>query len=292
MLTRMVGRGQPRCSNAARVNAARVIATPAILIAAPLLLAAAPDDSSRDAASPIIITELLYNVPPGMDGDATADGTRDAVGDEFIELHNISDQPVSLRGWTITNRLRSPRDDADHDTSDADSNSKTGGKQRTPSTPRAARGVSFTFPTFDLPPRGTVVVFNGLDSKIPGPAGDARKAPSKPNDNFSGAYVFTMDNEAKFNAFNNTADYALLSDKSGRPIECILWGKPDADPPASTPRTTTVKGDPKGSITREPSNDDDLIPHCKLDGTPLSPGRIAKRDLEKEPPRKKPDADE
>ncbi len=255
-----------------------------------LFVAGAADPAPTTPDSPIIITELLYNVPPGMEGDATTDGARDAVGDEFIELHNTSDEPVSLRGWTITNRLRSPRDDDDRDTSDADSDSKSGGRPRTPSTPRAARGVSFTFPTFDLPPRGTVVVFNGLDSKIPGPAGDARKAPSTPNDNFHGAYVFTMDNEAKFNAFNNTADYALLSDKSGRPVECIIWGKPDAEPPSSTPRTSTVKGDPKGSITREPG-DKEFTTHRKLDGTPLSPGRIAKRDLERDPPPSTPKQD-
>src|SRR5262249_9382315 len=58
------------------------------------------------AADAIVITEVLYNVPAGMDGDANADGERDPIGDEFVELYNRSEKAVSLRGWTIANRLQ------------------------------------------------------------------------------------------------------------------------------------------------------------------------------------------
>src|SRR5437870_5538652 len=44
-----------------------------------------------------LITEILYAVPSGERGDANADGTRDAVGDEFIELTNPHDKPIQLK---------------------------------------------------------------------------------------------------------------------------------------------------------------------------------------------------
>lgn len=242
---------------------------------ASVIASAEPGETARRpepsaGAPPVIITEILANVPAGMEGDANADGVRDAAGDEFVELYNDSDSPVSLRGWTISNR-RGP-----------------GGGDGAPdpdSRPGASRkGVHFTFPSFDLPPRAVAVVFNGYQSRIPGPAGDEAKAPAKPNDRFGGAWVFVMDNDAKFNAFNNAADFVLLADKSGRPVECIVWGKPDVEPPAGVKRLARVKGgDPKGSLAREPG-EEGAVPHRRLDGRACSPGVVVRRDAERESP--------
>lgn len=207
---------------------------------------------------PIVITEVLYNVPAGMDGDANADGARDAVGDEFVELYNRSSEPVSLRGWSITNRHTAMNDDA-------------------------KRGVRFEFPAFDLPPKGVAVVFNGFESRVKGSVGSSRKAPTKPNDDFHSAWVFVSDNESKFNALNNAADFVLLADAKGRAIDCVVWGRPDVDPPTSCRRLEKAKGgDPKGSVARAPE-DDELMMHRRLDGKPCSPGRVRYEEQDRAP---------
>ncbi|MBT4129875.1 MAG: T9SS type A sorting domain-containing protein [Candidatus Marinimicrobia bacterium] len=46
----------------------------------------------------IVINEVLAD--PATDGDANGDGTTDAAQDEFIELINLSSNPVDLTGWT------------------------------------------------------------------------------------------------------------------------------------------------------------------------------------------------
>ncbi|HVZ94989.1 MAG TPA: lamin tail domain-containing protein [Phycisphaerales bacterium] len=217
-----------------------------------------PSSESAVPADAVVITEVLYNVPAGMDGDANADGERDPIGDEFVELYNRSEKSVSLRGWTIANRLQADDEEA-------------------------KRGVRFTFPSFDLPPGGVVVVFNGHESRIAGPVGDDRKAPTSPSDTFGGAWVFSMRNENRFNAFNNAADFVLLSNKSGTPLDCVVWGKPDTDPPERVRRVVKTKaGDPKGSVARDPE-EEDVIVHRKIDGKPCSPGVIPSHDKEREP---------
>ena len=62
--------------------------------------AAAADPGSLPFPHPLI-TEVLYAVPSGDRGDANGDGTRDAVGDEFIELVNLHDRPIQLKGYTL-----------------------------------------------------------------------------------------------------------------------------------------------------------------------------------------------
>ena len=47
----------------------------------------------------IMINEVLAD--PAADGDANGDGTVDAIQDEFIELLNLSSNPVDLSGWTV-----------------------------------------------------------------------------------------------------------------------------------------------------------------------------------------------
>ena len=64
------------------------------------------EDSSlarcTDALPPIpgelILNEVLMNVPAGDDGDANADGVRDAYDDEFVELVNASSNALRLDG--------------------------------------------------------------------------------------------------------------------------------------------------------------------------------------------------
>lgn len=46
----------------------------------------------------LIIHEVLMSVPSDLEGDANADGRRDAYEDEFVEVLNVSQTTLSLRG--------------------------------------------------------------------------------------------------------------------------------------------------------------------------------------------------
>jgi len=50
----------------------------------------------------VILNEVLADPPMGIEGDSNGDGERSYVEDEFVEIVNISDAPVSLAGWTIS----------------------------------------------------------------------------------------------------------------------------------------------------------------------------------------------
>jgi hypothetical protein len=60
-----------------------------------------PTDDIPDAASFVIIDEILADPPAGIDGDANRDGERHTYHDEFVELFNTGSQPVSLAGWQL-----------------------------------------------------------------------------------------------------------------------------------------------------------------------------------------------
>jgi len=47
----------------------------------------------------LILNEVLYDPPSGIDGDANGDGVRDANEDEFIELINVSNSDIDLSGY-------------------------------------------------------------------------------------------------------------------------------------------------------------------------------------------------
>jgi len=194
-----------------------------------------------------VITEVLFNVPRGDDGDANKDGTRDAAGDEFIEVMNPHDKPINLRGYVLTSRL----------TTDDDA---------------SKRGVRFVFPDCELPPGKVAVVFNGHDAEIPGPVGTAKSQPKEPNPDFAGAAVFTMGGGSQ-RVFANGGDFVLLSAPAGERIDCIWWGESDPEPPDDVLRSAEVVKDPKGSVQRE-SPDKNPIPHIDLDGRACSPGEI------------------
>lgn len=218
------------------------------MLTAALLLCLATSSTQPKAPAPStplvpfphpLITEVLYAVPTGAAGDASGDGTRDAVGDEFVELINPHDKPIQLRGYTITDRRQiSTRDQKPFTT------------------------VRFTFPALELQPGEVVVVFNGHQQKWSGPVGDsARAAPGNPR--FAGARIFTMNNTSSRSGFANTGDCVILWAPTGQAIHAIRWG--DVPPPDGTmivEEAPTVTGQ---SVTR-------MIPDGVLAAHPVMPG--------------------
>jgi hypothetical protein len=76
-----------------------------MLLAASLALASQPSETAP-ANPPVafphpLVTEVLFNVPRGEEGDANGDGKRSATGDEFVELVNPHDRPISLKGYRL-----------------------------------------------------------------------------------------------------------------------------------------------------------------------------------------------
>ena len=78
----------------------------------------------------VIINEVLADPPSGDPGDSNGDGTRSSSQDEFVELANVSSEPVDISGWQLGD------DEA----------------------------VNFTFPDgYVMAPRSFLVVFGGGD---------------------------------------------------------------------------------------------------------------------------------
>ncbi len=188
-----------------------------------------------------LITEVLFRVPPGDEGDAFPDGTRDASGDEFVELYNPHKRAIDLQGYTISDRNR-------------------GGQGE----------VVFTFPRFRLEPGETVVVFNGHGQKNAGLGRDER-APTAKHDEL-GCYVFTIGNESRFSAFSNSGDWVLLSDPEDNPVHVVHWGEFEkALPSATLVESVLSSGD--GSACRwYPGGP--MAPHTQVDGRMMSPGEF------------------
>ncbi len=207
-----------------------------------------------------IITEILYAVPKGDEGDASQDGQRSATGDEFIELINPHDTPINLKGYAIVDGRPikgpdskpaiEPKGKAGKGTSGGKASSPRGKGTLNPSdepgipkpTPQKSKArVVFTFPEITLKPGEVVVVFNGYESTPKGPAdqiGTSTKAPAK-NANFHDAYVFTMQTKSSYAALANNGDCVSLIAPDGTAIECVHWGDTsDKDEEgASTPGT-------------------------------------------------------
>jgi hypothetical protein len=122
-----------------------------------------------------------------------------------------------------------------------------------------------------------VVVFNGPDSKIPGPVGDAKHAPAKVNDQFSKAAVFTMRMTSSRVSFSNAGDAVCLKTSDGKPVQRVRWGKADEKAGGTgfaideiAPTTT------KGSVQRDGiGKDGSWKTHTEFDSTPFSPGSYA-----------------
>jgi|GEM_PF-2441963 len=49
----------------------------------------------------LLVTEIMFDPPPAPLGDANGDGTRDANGDEFVELYNRGSAAISLSGYQL-----------------------------------------------------------------------------------------------------------------------------------------------------------------------------------------------
>lgn len=181
-----------------------------VFVAAVLcVLGAGVQPAGKTAAKPPVpfphplITEVLYGVPSGADGDANKDGQRSATGDEFVELINPHDKPIQLGGYVLTDGT--PLRPLDR-------------------SPEARTQIRFVFPEFELKPGQVVVVFNGYKQNIPGPVGDAAKAPADPNPGFANALVFSMKAPSQYVAFNNEGDCVVLRDPRGKAINTVRWG--------------------------------------------------------------------
>jgi hypothetical protein len=192
-----------------------------------------------------IITEVLYAVPKGDEGDASHDGSRDATGDEFVEIYNPTEKPISLTGWTLTDR-----------------NAPDSGQ------------FLFRFPSFTLGSGETVVVFNGLEQKLPEPVGSADKPPEKVNERFSGAWVFSAGNTSKGVGFANDGDWVCLRDPQSKPVACVMWGDPDGEPPLSGEALVEAPNTSVASVQRTLATAVAAFePHPSADGLRCSPGK-------------------
>ncbi|MFT3684118.1 MAG: lamin tail domain-containing protein [Phycisphaerales bacterium] len=238
-------------------------------------------EPANDSAKPLVafpnplITEVLYNVPTGDNGDANKDGTRQVAGDEFVELVNPHDRPIDLRGYTI---------------SDMTAQEKTaGGKPK-------SNAIRWTFPPLTLKPGEVVVVFNGNASAIPGAVGDSSTA-AKKNDKFNDAYVFTMRQPTDKIGFANTADWVMLTGPDGKPVQLIKWGEPRVKVPEGVPLVEEAPSARNASVQRTAANGP-LAAHPADGKSAFSPGLFVmptppekeakKPDLQ--PPPAKPDA--
>lgn len=194
------------------------------------------------------ITEVLFNVPPGGDGDADGSGERDATGDEFIEIANPFDRPVQLEGYTLSSRLSSPEKDT-------------------------GKGVRFVFPRCELPAHGVAVVFNGFGDGVAGVHGTGESAPDSGNARFGGALVFSMGTKVKHRALSNSGDFIVLCAPDGTALDCVAWGEPSPAPPSGALRLEAVPANPKGSVQRVKPGEP-LAAHREIDSKACSPGTI------------------
>lgn len=215
------------------------------------------DDAGTDAAgaSHPTITEVLFAVPRS-DGDANGDGRRHSTGDEFVEIHNLTEESISLRGYTLTTRLSTGESDPSH-------------------------GFHFTFPACTLAPGEFAVVFNGYDWRPTGPVGTRDRAAAEGHPDFHGAWVFNAASPSPNRAMSNSGDFILLTDPTGHPLEAVVWGSPDPAPPGATAHIERVSANPKGSVHRlEAAGPFD--PHHRLSDDRCSPGREPKTNATEE----------
>lgn len=212
------------------------------LLAAALLAQPQSDDTKPKVVFPHpLITEILAAVPKDS-GDANLDGSRDATGDEFVELMNPHERPINLKGYTLSDR-------------------NAGGQG----------AVVFTFPDFTLEPGETLVLFNGFGAKIP-TAGNENTAPTEKHPKL-GAWVFTMNNQSEYASFANKGDWVLLTSPSGAPVHVISWGEFDESLPTDNELVAeTAEPGGQGSLCRYLLGGP-MVGHTALDGRLFSPGK-------------------
>ncbi len=204
-----------------------------------------------------VITEVLYAVPTGPEGDANADGVRSATGDEFIELINPHDKPIRLKGYVLTDgkNLRAAKRPASKNPAKPGApHTKPEKPAKTPSPPGAGEPVAgdddarirFVFPDIELKPGQVVVVFNGYRGEGDTPAGEPKPEPPKDE---NGPIRLSMDMRSPFVALANTGDCVLLTDPAGEPVECVSWGAKTKPPEDVAPLMETAP-QAKGSVVR------------------------------------------
>ena len=206
-------------------------------------------DAPVDFPHPMI-SEVLFSVPKGgrledgsLLGDADKSGVRDSTGDEFVELYNPHDKPIDLRGYRLVDAGK-PNDNQ----------------------------LRFQFPKLVLQPGECVVVFNARADRIPGPVGTARRAAREPNPEFAGAWVLTLDNRSSNVGLANDDDFVVLLDPRGRPLQAVVWGEPDIEPP-KIEALEYVGGTSRGSVQWF-WHEGPFLVHDEIDGLPYSPGRF------------------
>lgn len=250
-----------------------------------------------------LISEVLYAVPNGEEGDADQSGERDAIGDEFVELVNPHDKPIELEGYRLTDGLWHGPSGASKGEKDKPGADKSGDDE---SADDRTSNFEFVFPKLTLAPGEVVVVFNGYKSQPKGEVGSDGEAGQK-NAEFHDAYVFSTGNESKYAAFSNVNDMVLLVSPEGDGVQCVRWnnpapsrgkagasegepregeGKAPAKPKGATrdkkpgPKHAEVKADlveaaprASGSVVRQGGK---WIEHVDADTTLFSPGRWEK----------------
>lgn len=257
---------------------------------AALVQPAAPADKPLVPFPHPLISEVLFAVPTGKEGDADQDGNRSATGDEFIELFNPHDKPINLKGYVLSDASSQSGDDdarkedprtnmpypkeetgkqpgkkeGDKPTNPGGGTTNSPRKESKP-TPRKEQSdsrIRFVFPDLTLQPGEVVVVFNGFESRPVGLVGTSSTA-AKKNEKFSNAYVLTMNAKNKFVALSNSGDYVLLSDPAGKPVECVHWGdrrpEKEIDPPldevAPVSKVSVQRKGPQGTFADHTETD-------------------------------------
>lgn len=234
-----------------------------------LLLSVASLSAPQPAADPgapvafphPLITEVLFNVPPRSDGDADGDGFRSATGDEFVELINPHDRPISLKGYVLTDAKRPPPPDAPGlipPRKNRVPGSVPPTRERPPADkpdgqPEETPQLRYEFGDVTLAPGQVVVVFNGFrgDGPRPAPPPTLPSAPSKDPKAPPAAIRLSMNATSEYAAFGNGGDHVLLSDPSGTGVHRIAWGEhvEKTDTPA-TLTENVPEMHTRGSVTR------------------------------------------
>ncbi len=220
-----------------------------------------PTKASGPAFPHPVVTEVLFNVPRGVDGDANKDGKRSPTGDEFVELMNPHDQPINLKGYRLSDgtTIGSTHEQRELPkqrpaTKKTDDDATQAGKDNDDKPhSRDDAHFTFTFPDLTLEPGEIVVVFNGFESSIPGKVGTAKKAAQK-SEEFDGAYVFSAQTTSQFAAFSNQHDVVQLIDAEGRAVATIRWDYRDDAP---RPPARTTKEPPRNTRTKAPTKQDE-----------------------------------
>ena len=176
------------------------------------------------AQSPIIINEIMFDVPKDDEGDANGDEVRSPASDEFIEFVNSGNTSMDISGWKI---LQKKMD------------------------------VVFTFPKGAiLRPGEFCVVFGGVGDQGFGPKFPCslKLFSSQP----FGKTKLGFEGGGRSN-FSNKGDNVILRNDVGKNIAEVYWGKARARTSVgiklASPNTkdgTSIEKKIRQSVTRDP----------------------------------------